>query len=329
MVAPSEVPIPPARVPRPAPGLSSGATVGASGLQHVIGHGRQQAVIAEVGATLRSYTVGERMVIDGFGLDDLAPNGRGQVLAPWPNRLGDGRYRFEGRLATAALDEPERQNAIHGLVRWMAWTVEASAQNVVTLGCVLHPQPGYPWRLALSVEYRLGRDGLVVTSRASNPGSDPIPFGIGSHPYVRVGGAGVDEMRLRLTAARRLVNDERGLPVGEAAVAGTDFDFTAGRRIGSSVLDTAYTGLLRDKGGRAIVDVDPSDGGAGVTVWLDESYPYVTVFSADTVDPPSRRRQSLAIEPMTCPADALRSGTSLVVLEPGGSWSGTWGITPR
>src|SRR5580658_8234301 len=85
-----------------------------TGDQWVIAHGKQEAIVTEVGATLRSYRLGDWAVLDGFGAGDWAQGGRGQVLAPWPNRLGDGRYEFAGRTSQAALDEPERGNAIHG-----------------------------------------------------------------------------------------------------------------------------------------------------------------------------------------------------------------------
>lgn len=300
-----------------------------SGVQHIIGHGHQRAVITEIGASLRSYQVGGVDVIDGFDIAELCPSGRGQVLAPWPNRLGDGRYHFGGRSGRAALDEPERRNAIHGLVRWMPWSVVSHAQNVVVLGCRLHPQPGYPWLLVLQVEYRLGRDGLTVTCTATNPSVDEIvPFGLGFHPYLTVGTSPVDRARLSVPARRRLVADDRGLPTSDAPVSGTEFDFLVGRPIGPTRLDTAYTDLVREPDGRAMARISSGEDDRAVALWVDETFRYLMVFTADTVDPPGRRRQAVAIEPMTCPPDALRSGTDLVSLTPGASFVSQWGITP-
>jgi len=303
-------------------------TTAPSGDQYDIGHGRQHVVVTEVGATLRSYTVDGVAVLDGFGPDELCDAGRGQVLAPWPNRLGDGRFTFEGRSAQAALDEPGRHNAIHGLVRWLPWQVVSRAQNVLSLGCVLHPQPGYPWRLALTLEYRLGRDGLAVTAEARNDDRTAAPFGIGFHPYLSVSSAPIDTASLSVPARRRLVTDDRGLPTSSATVAGTELDFRAPRWVGTTRLDTAFTDLQRDGDGLARVDVD-DPGGRGVTLWMDGAFPYVMVFSGDTLEPPERRRASIAVEPMTCPPDALRSGTGVVRLAPGAAWTGRWGITPR
>jgi aldose 1-epimerase len=300
-----------------------------SGEQHEIGHGDQRAVVTEVGATLRSYTVGGVAVIDGFGLTDMCSDGRGQVLAPWPNRLGDGQYAIDGRAGRAAWDEPRRRNAIHGLVRWAPWRLSSRAQNVVTLGCTLFAQPGYPWRLDLSVEYRLGREGLTVTTEATSADEVPAPFGLGFHPYVTVGGPFIDTARLTVPGRRCLVTDERGLPTGDTVVAGSELDFTSGRRIGPTRLDTAYADLVRDDRGHACVVLDDPDSGRGVTVWMDERFRYVMVYTADAVEPAGRRRQSIAVEPMTCPPDAMRSGADLLRLERGTVWSGSWGLSPR
>jgi len=308
--------------------LTETDTSAPSGAQYDIGHGRQRVVVTEVGATLRSYSVDGAEVLDGFGAGEMCASGRGQVLAPWPNRLGEGRYRFEDRSAQAALDEPARHNAIHGLVRWVPWQVQSRAQNVLSLGCVLYPQPGYPWRLSLGVEYRLGRDGLTVRASATNLDTVAAPFGMGFHPYLSVSTSTIDTASLLVPARRRLVTDERGLPTSSSAVAGSELDFRTPRWVGTTRLDTAFTDLQRDDDGMARVDVD-DPGGRGVTLWMDDSFGYVMVYTGDTLEPPERRRRAIAVEPMTCPPDALRSGTDLVRLEPGASWAGCWGINPR
>jgi len=300
-----------------------------SGEQHEIGYGDQRVVVTEVGATLRAFSVAGTDVIDGFDVTQQCSDGRGQVLAPWPNRLGDGRYVFEATNGRAALDEPERNNAIHGLVRWLPWSLLGRAQNVVTLGVVLHPQPGYPWRLSLNVEYRLGREGLIVTCEALNMGATAAPFGLGFHPYLTVGTATIEALRLRIPARRRLICDERGLPTGDIEVSGTEFDFTEGRLVGPTALDTGYGELTRGEDHVARAELaDPATGSA-LTLWADERFPYLMVYTADSVSQGDRRRRSIAIEPMTCPPDALRSGTSLVRLAPRSGWRGSWGLQPR
>jgi aldose 1-epimerase len=314
--------------PLPPPDQRPAQTTAATGAQWVIGHGHQRATVTEVGATLRSFTVGDRAVIEGFGPEEWSHGGRGQVLAPWPNRLGDGAYVFEDVSAQVPLNEIAARNAIHGLVRWLPWQLTGRAQNRVGLECVVRPSPAYPFALRLEVEYRLGREGLSVTTDAENLGTSDLPFGLGFHPYLTVGTTSVDQARLRVPARRRLVADDRGLPTGSVGVAGTEYDFSSGRPIGVTRLDTAYCDLVRDGDGRVRVDLDHPDGVAGATLWVDDRFGYLMVFTGDTLDP-SHRRSGLAVEPMTCPPDAFRSGTDLTVLRPGARWAGTWGITPR
>lgn len=307
----------------------SGSPVAPTGEQWVIAHGHQEAVVTEVGATLRSYTLGGLDVVDGFGPAEWSHAGRGQVLAPWPNRLGDGKYEWRGVRAQAALDEPALGNAIHGLVRWMPWRLEANAQNVVSLRCSIRPTPGYPWSVELRCEYRLRRDGLVVTTEATGAGDMAAPFGIGFHPYLVAGTGHVDTATLVVPAARTLVLDARSLPTGELQdVAGTELDFRTGRTVGQTRLDTAFTDLARGEDGMARAGLEDPVTGRGVELWADDRYRYFMCYTGDTVEP-ERRRRAVAVEPMTCPPDAFRSGKDLIVLEPGETWEGSWGLRPH
>jgi aldose 1-epimerase len=301
-----------------------------TGQQWKIGHGGQEVVVCEVGATLREYNVGSHAVVDGFGPGEWSHSGRGQVLAPWPNRLADGRYEYNGIRAQAALDEPERRNAIHGLVRWLPWTLQTRHQNQLSLRLQLHPSPGYPFSLLLEMEYHVGRDGLTVTTKARNLEAEAIPFGLGFHPYLTAGPETVDGAILQLPARQTLELDDRGLPTGTLVpVAGTEHDFTTARFIGPLVLDTAFTSLERDVDGRAWASLDAPGGATGASLWTDPGFGYLMVYTGDTLGEVPRRRRSVAIEPMTCPPNALRSGIDLITLQPDTEWSASWGLVPR
>lgn len=294
-----------------------------SGDQHEIVADGRRAVVTEVGATLRSFSVDGVEVLDGFDDNEMSSAGRGQVLAPWPNRLQDGSFRFGGREGRAALDEPERANAIHGLVRWLPWRVLHKTAGAVSLTCVLHPQPAYPWRLELEVGYRLDAGGLTVSASATDRSDIVAPFGIGFHPYLTAATPMIDDATLMIPAKRRLLSDSRGLPTGDEPVEGTDLDFIVPRRIGGSKIDTAFTELERDAHGRASVQLA---GARAVRVWMDRSFGHVMMYTGDTLTPASRRRRGIAIEPMTCPPNALRTGTDLIRLEPDAPWGAEWGI---
>jgi aldose 1-epimerase len=279
----------------------------------------------EVGGGLREYTLDGRNLLDGYGADEMSSSGRGQVLIPWPNRIKDGRYSFDGRDHQLPLDDIAEQDAIHGLVRWVPWTAADREEDRVVMEHVLHPQPGYPFTLALSVEYRLSEEGLRVRTTVTNVGPAPCPYGSGNHPYLAVTESLVDSLTLRIPAHTLLRSDERGIPVERLPVGGTDYDFRQPRAIGVTVLDHAFTDFERGEDGRARVELRGES--SELTLWVDETHPYVMVFTGDPL--PDVSRGSLAVEPMTCPPNAFRSGDGLIRLEPGQSFTSAWGIDPR
>jgi aldose 1-epimerase len=297
-----------------------------SGEQITITAGDQQAVVVEVGGGLRSYSARGLECVDGYRADEMSSSGRGQVLIPWPNRLQDGSYEFDGRRHQLPLNEPERRNAIHGLVRWATWTVAEQEPHRAVMKHVLYPQPGYPFTLGISVEYALSDSGLRVRTTATNLGPDPCPYGSGAHPYLTLGTGPIDHLTLRVPGRSVLQSDERGLPVASESVEGTEYDFQQPRRIGSTRLDHAFTDLKRDQDGLARVELRDPDRGMQVSLWVDQSYPNLMIFSGDSI--PNFNRRSLAVEPITCPPNAFRTGDALVRLEPGVSLTSTWGITP-
>jgi galactose mutarotase-like enzyme len=299
-----------------------------SGEQHELVLGEQRAVVTEVGAGLRAYSVGGVDVVDGFDVTEPASAGRGQVLAPWPNRLENGRYTFGGRDGVAEINELERDNAIHGLVRELPWAARERSEAAVRLSTTLEAQPAYPWTIDLSLEYRLAADGLTVSCEVANGSDVPAPFGIGFHPYFTVGTDVVDDALLTVPAERWIATDDRCLPIGERLVGESGLDFRHGRRVDARRLDTAFTALRPDWRGRAVVALRRREPARAVSVWMDDGFRYVQIYTGDTLEPVERRRRGIAIEPMTCPANAFRSGTDLIRLEPGASWRGSWGVSP-
>jgi aldose 1-epimerase len=288
--------------------------------------GDQRAAVDTVGGGLRSYAAAGRELLDGYPAGEPAPSGRGQVLIPWPNRLEDGAYEFDGSRHELPLNEPERGNAIHGLVRDTAWTVGERASGRVVVEHELTPRPGYPFALSLRIEYALSESGLSVRTTATNAGEEACPFGSGQHPYLTLGTPIVDSLILRAPGRTVLRVDERSLPVGREPVEATDYDFRRPTEIGATTLDHAFADLERGQDGRARVELRDPVSRAGLTLWVDESYRYLQLFTGDPLPDVSRR--SLAVEPMTCPPNAFRTGEDLVRLEPGESHTSAWGIVP-
>ncbi|MGI8982966.1 MAG: aldose 1-epimerase family protein [Acidimicrobiales bacterium] len=297
-----------------------------SGRQHTIAYGSQQATVVEVGGGLRVYSVAGHQVFDGYSPEVRCTGARGQVLVPWPNRLGGGHYSFGGDELRVPLNEPEKGNAIHGLVRWANWHAVEHTDARVVMAHLLHPSPGYPFTLALRLAYMLSPGGLSVRLDATNAGRTALPYGAGAHPYLMLGGPTVDPLVLRAPGTSRIVTDSRQLPTSTEPVDGTPYDFRKPRRIGDAVLDTGYADLLRDGDGRATVELATEDGARRVTLWMDAAARYLMLFTGDTLKRKEERRRSLGVEPMTCAPNAFATGEGLDVLEPAQTSSMEWGI---
>jgi aldose 1-epimerase len=299
-----------------------------SGEQFEIAHGDQRATVVEVGGGIREYGVAGRDVLDPYPLEAMCDGAHGAPLIPWPNRLADGRYRFDGVDLQLPLSEPERHNAIHGLLRWRSWRPASHDRESVTMATRLHPLPGYPFALDVSIEYRLGEDGLSVNTLASNVGIGPCPYGAGQHPYLSPGEGLIDDCRLTLAAATRVTTDaERKLPTGTESVAGTSYDFSAARELGSQQIDDPFTDLARDERGTASVGLTGADG-ACVELWVDERHPLIEIYTGDDLAA-DRSRRGLGAEPMTCPPNALQSAEGVIRLAPGESITTRWGVRLR
>ena len=249
-----------------------------SGEQYVLTAGTQRVVVVEVGGGIREWDG----VLLGYGEQEMCSSGRGQVLAPWPNRLAGGRYEWDGQELQLPVNDAASGSSIHGLVRWASWHAVEREPERVALEHMLHPQPGYPFALRLRIEYRLADASLSVRTEAENVGGRACPFGAGHHPYVLAPTGSVDDLALD------------GEPVGERQLDET-----------------------RHRPGGWRVEVGK------VAVWADASWPWQQVFTGDL---PDVRRRGLAVEPMSCPPQAFRTGEDVIRLEPGERWSGEWGI---
>ncbi|MDF1605182.1 aldose 1-epimerase family protein [Nocardioides sp. YIM 152315] len=292
----------------------------AAGLPLALSHGPYRAEIVTVGACLRVLTRDGVDLVAGTPSGEICANFRGAVLMPWPNRVGDGAYDFDGHAHQLALSEPARRNALHGLAHWVAWTVAEHTGDRVVLRHELPAQVGYPWSLDLEVDYALGDDGLTISLTATNASGSPAPYGTGLHPYLTVGRR-VDECVLTLPADTRCEMSDRGLPSPATSVDGTAYDFREPHVIGDLELDHPFGGVAA---GSTAVLADP-DSGREVRLTVGDGLGWLHVFTGDPL--PWGVRESLAVEPTTGPPDAFRSGIDLIVLEPGDTHTVSFTIT--
>ena len=260
------------------------------------------------------------MCIDGYGVDEMATADAARCSIPWPNRLQDGSYEFGGA-TQLPLDEPEHSNAIHGLVRWVAWRAAEHEPHRVVLEQTSIRSPGYPFTLELRIEYELSPSGLTVrrprrTSALAPARTEPGRIPTSSRARRRSTRRRSVSRRTACSArtpARSPWTVRSRFPGGEGGSARRSSTPGHGSRREATTVSLASRCLGRTAG-------------TGVVLWADEGYGYVTVYTGD-----DRRRcaaAELAVEPMTCPPNASRSGEAVVTLDPGESVTARWGLTP-
>jgi aldose 1-epimerase len=247
------------------------------------------------------------------------------VLVPWPNRVRDGKWVLNGKTMQLDVTEPDRNNAIHGLLRYSPYRVVARSEDSITLGATVYPQHGYPFMLESSVLYELVDDGLTVTHSIRNESDSAAPVAIGTHPFLKIGGVPTESLTLTVHASTRFPVDERLNVSAEIPVDGR-YDLRGGRVLSAVSLDDAFGGL--SKVGDVAATLTAPDG-RSVSLWQDDNFPYVQIYTTEVFPADGGVVNAVAIEPMTAPADAFNSGHSLKWLAPGETWNASWGIRYR
>lgn len=298
--------------------------IDAAGTHLVLEADGVRAEIGTVAAVLLSLTVGGIPITEPT--DDSSappPFGNGIILAPWPNRVRDGRWTFDGVERQLDLTEVERGNALHGLLRSADYHVRERSASSATLGALIPPQRGWPFTLDTWVRYQVRADGITVTHGVTNLGDRRAPWAAGSHPFLRVGDARVEDLVLTVAAATYFDVDDRLNPVAELPVDGTRFDLRQGTRVVELDIDTAFGGVTHRDGASAWLTAPD---GSTVELVQDVDWGYVQVFTTREFPRSGGTGLAIAIEPMTAPPDALNSGQGLQWIEPGATSEGSWGL---
>ncbi|HIW95813.1 MAG TPA: aldose epimerase [Candidatus Corynebacterium gallistercoris] len=270
--------------------------------------GPYEATVNPDTAGLESLTFHGRPLVLGY--EGEVPMSAGEILLPWPNRTADGIFSHDGVMVELPINEPERATAIHGFASQVGWRVKDQSEGrVVLAGLASHKI----WNLSLEVEYALD-EGLTCQLTVRNEGERSFPLGVGWHPYVSAQGAALDECVLEYAPEANLPLDpHRNLPAGPEVPVGWERLDMAG-----TWLDHCF------RGGGDVVLRGPE---GGVRVWAEE-HGWRQLFTAD----PAKSNgfpgvgRALAVEPMTCPPNALRSGVDLLRVEPGEQQRFRWGI---
>lgn len=294
----------------------------ASGTNYTLRAGSSTVVVASLAAALRSYECDGVALTETWGDDEIPARGSGILLAPWPNRVADGRWTLHGEEQRLDITELSTGNAIHGLLRNTGYRLVKSGPAEVVLDAEIFEQHGYPFHLVHRATYRLTETQLTVTQELTNLSADPAPFALGAHPYLKISDVPTEQLTLTVLADEFFEADDRSIPTGRAPVSGRR-DLREGQRIDEIEVDAAFTGLRAVDGRHEHVLAAPD--GRTVTLWAEQSFAYVHIY-VSTIYPGVSK--AVAIEPMTAPANAFNSREGLRWLEPGASFSAQWGILP-
>ncbi len=286
----------------------------------VLSSGRgDEAVILALGGTVRDLSLAPgggkaRRVMERCAIERIADDPRfaGRLLFPWNDRIPGGRYSFAGEEHALRVNCGEDGSAIHGFLyrRTMElvgeYTDEGSASLVLRARLSPGEEPGYPFAPSLRVEYRLepGRFSLDFTIR--NDGAESAPVALGWHPYFSLGGPAKDWILEHKGELHVPVGSDLMPLDGPESVAGTPWDFRAGRRLGEGPLDMAL-GSSPDGATRLI-------GPSGLELELEAEpslFRYIQVYLPGEGD-------SVAIEPVSAATDSFnRPELGLIVLKKG------------
>ena len=291
--------------------------------EYVLTRGDIYLRVAPFGATVRGLWRGSGDVIIHSYTGSAGNIGsQGDVLMPFPSRIPGGVYTFGGETHQLSTVGGTRSHDMHGFLRSTLWVTAAITEEAVTFAVTVGETdfPGYPFALRVEVTYALTDNGLRCDFRVENTGTRDAPFGAGFHPYFSVGSESIDGDLLQIpfdqTISGGVVSD----------VVDTVWDFRTAKPVGVRPCDAVFTGPVRDPDGRARVRFSRPDGSRAVTVWMDETFGYLVLFSGDSL-PPVYRRRTLAIEPWTCAPNAFNyPERGLTVLAPGAGFSGAWGV---
>jgi aldose 1-epimerase len=286
-----------------------------------------RASVDLTGGGLRLLRVAGVPLVEEYPAGSPVPAASGAVLFPWPNRVRDGRWSDAGVEHRLTITEPGRRTANHGLVTGRRFAVVAGSADAVTVRVEVRDEPGYPFHLRLDLTYRLLPDGIAVTAEVSTRDDRTAPCALGFHPYPRVGAHPADALVLDLAVDRAVEVDERLLPV---AVHPVDADPASPGRRAVAIAGTELNDCWRSVAGPDGVHVHRLTGpdGAGVDLRTATDLRWVQVYTC--VDHPGAvPGRAVAIEPMSAPPDALRSGTDLRRVAPGAPWTTGWSLRVR
>ena len=267
--------------------------------------GDYTATIVTVGGAIAGVKYRGHDITMPFNPESVPVAHQGKILAPWPNRITDGKYTFAGHNYQLGLTDVKTMSASHGLVAWKEWTITKMRGCSVELETYVTPTEGYPFLIKMTARYELiAGMGLKVDITAVNTGTTAAPYGVGMHPYLSCDGEVIDNCELKCPLTQVYTLTDRMVPDELVPAEQLGFDFSTQRKIGSTKIDHCF--VSPDKTHINTIMLENQH----LQVYLKSNAPYIQLFTAEKLG-----RRCLAVEPMSCTANAFNNGNGLIILE--------------
>lgn len=280
------------------------------------------SIIAGYGAALNSFRFAKQEWIDGYSSVNqmITQPFKGVVLAPFPNRISKAAYSFEGKNYQLNINREKEQNAIHGLLYNKAFEVideeilEKEA-SVVLSYFYEGNEPGFPFEFQINITYTLHEnDTLEIETIVTNDGESTMPFGLGFHPYFKTT-EGINQSNITFPPCNEIIADDKLIPTGKSKT----FLAKASKLKGKDCqFDTCFE-LTDSKN----IEFQLEDTKTGKRIAISgqslKEFPFFQLYTP-------ANRESIAIEPMTCPANAFNSKIGLQILQPDKVYTFNWKI---
>jgi aldose 1-epimerase len=269
------------------------------------------------------------LTLSGNNVIEQAATGRPElyavvVMAPWSGRIAGGKWIDEtGAERSLAINEPARNNALHGLVYDKSFAVKKSTASSVELVIDIAATDGYPYALRLAVSYEIEDGQLYASFAVKNLSATKAPFSIGFHPYFSTAWAEAP-LKLQVGAESVLELNENMIATGKVRVSDANKDLRAGKALTEVKLDDDFTDLEFVHGVATTKLVTAS--GGGLEVWQEDVFKHAVIYTPEEFPTQSGSIKAIAIEPCSSAVNAFNSKQDLLVLSPGETRSGSWGV---
>lgn len=278
--------------------------------KQTINSGNLELEIDTLGARITRFTSNGKEVMK-TAKDELQGY-NGMVLAPWPNRIPNGKYNLDGNEHQLEVNEIDRNNALHGFAFKTEFEVTHHSENQINLASVLINPAGYPFEIFMQLQYKLDAKGFSCQVRATNQSNIDVPFGIAFHPYYPVD----DETQISIPANKHIVTNQQMIPIGEEPNPHKTFMYS------EVDFDDCFSELERNNG---IAEIKIQSREQLITLWQDQAFDFVMVYTTNDFDAAEGTKKVIAIEAQSCTANAFNTDPPL--LGPGEIFEGSWGLS--